>query len=115
MPAGKSPNNAFNLHKERMKGVFNILKGGINHDEIAIRFEEIIKSLQLNVQWSVGPGYFWWWRVQVIMLALNEKELNIFDKARYRELETYMDRPDCELSDCIIVAMPTTDQWMQYV
>ena len=41
MPAGKSPNNAFNLHKKRMKPIFKILQG--TYGDILIKYKDVIK------------------------------------------------------------------------
>jgi len=43
MPAGKSPNNAFNLHKERMKPIFKILDA--TYGDILIKYKDVIKPL----------------------------------------------------------------------
>ena len=43
MPAGKSPNNAFNLHKKRMKPIFKILQG--TYGDILIKYKDVIKPL----------------------------------------------------------------------
>jgi len=44
MPAGKSPNNAFNLHKERTKPIFKILCDTYGQF-IIIKYKDVIKPL----------------------------------------------------------------------
>ena len=61
MPAGKSPNNAFNLHKERMKIVLRTIREGVTGDR-----RELLRSAwflrhalnELDTKLS-KPSFYW--------------------------------------------------------
>ena len=57
MPASKSPNNAFNLHKERMKSVFRtILFTFSGTDSCRMRRLEVLNKLDTKLS---RPHFYW--------------------------------------------------------
>ena len=65
MPAGKSPNNAFILHKAKMSSVFNVFRGdkGIV-GLLAIKKEHIAESVSKGIDHSWdGICDYWWLKI----------------------------------------------------
>ena len=97
MPAGKSPNNAFNLHKERMKSVFTDICGGYQlPNNIHHHF------MNESIEYESSKPYFYWGRGAFGMRQLYSKGyINTKGKlaGRFREVDCWSANKHCLINN----------------
>lgn len=86
MSAGKSPNNAFNLHKVKMAPVFKF----ITHDQngLAIKTKYIISSLskgKIPPQGDFPLTTYWWRHLNIIDTLTDCGRFDILGESQVKE------------------------------